>query len=212
VNSRAIAIALVLAAAFAGQAAAIDVQVVGVSPGSSAEMAIDGSAPITIGVGETIEGVTLISADRRGAVVQVDGVKKTLPLVSYRGPTREGAGDTITLRADKAGHFLAEGSINGRRVFFVVDTGATTVAVSRADAERIGIDYRNGKPILVETANGTARAWRVTLDSVSIGGTTVHDVVGDVTDSSMSVALLGMTFLNHFDMQRQGKTLVLRRR
>jgi aspartyl protease family protein len=212
VNSRAIAIALVLAAAFAGQAAAIDVQVVGVSPGSSAEMAIDGSAPITIGVGETIEGVTLISADRRGAVVQVDGVKKTLPLVSYRGPTREGAGDTITLRADKAGHFLAEGSINGRRVFFVVDTGATTVAVSRADAERIGIDYRNGKPILVETANGTARAWRVTLDSVSIGGTTVHDVVGDVTDSSMSVALLGMTFLNHFDMQRQGATLVLRRR
>jgi len=86
------------------------------------------------------------------------------------------------------------------------------VAVSRADAERIGIDYRNGKPILVETANGTARAWRVTLDSVSIGGTTVHDVVGDVTDSSMSVALLGMTFLNHFDMQRQGATLVLRRR
>ena len=52
----------------------------------------------------------------------------------------------------------------------------------------------------------------MTLASVSIGGTTVHDVEADVTDSSMSVALLGMTFLNHFDMQRQGATLVLRRR
>jgi len=212
VNSRALAIALLLAALLAGEAAAIDVQVVGVSPGSSAEVAIDGNAPITIGVGETIEGVTLISADRRGAVVQVGGVKRTLPLVSYRGPTREGAGDTITLRADKAGHFLAEGSINGRRVVFLVDTGATTVAISRPDAERLGIDYRSGQPVLSETANGIGRGWRVTLDSVAIGGTTVHNVVADVTDSSMSVALLGMTFLNHFDMQRSGATLVLRRR
>jgi aspartyl protease family protein len=212
-GSRALAVAaMLLAGALAGAAAAIEVQVVAVSPGSSAEVAIDGSSPITIGVGETIEGVTLVSADRRGAVVRVGGVTKTLPLVAYRGPTSAGSGETITLRADRAGHFLANGSVNGKPVRFLVDTGATTVALSRPDAERLGIDYRRGQPTISETANGLGRGWRVTLDSVSIGGTTVHDVVADVTDSSMSVALLGMTFLNHFDMQRQGATLVLRRR
>jgi aspartyl protease family protein len=201
-----------LVAALASAAAAIEVQVVAVSPGSSAEVSIDGAAPVTIGVGETIAGVTLVSADRRGAVVRVGGVTKTLSLVSYRGPTREGAGDTITLRADRSGHFLTDGSINGRPVRFLVDTGATTVAISRPDAERLGIDYRRGKPVYSETANGIGRGWRVTLDSVTVGGTTLHHVVAHVTDSSMSVALLGMTFLNHFDMQRQGATLVLRRR
>jgi aspartyl protease family protein len=212
-RSRALAIAaLLFACAISSASAAVDVQVVGVSPGSSADVSIDGSPPITIGVGETIEGVTLVTADRRGAVVRVGGATKTLPLVAYRGPTREGSGETITLRADAAGHFLASGSVNGKPVRFLVDTGATTVAISRPDAERLGIDYRRGRPIVAETANGLGRGWRVTLDSVSIGGTTVHNVQADVTDSSMSVALLGMTFLNHFDMQRQGATLVLRRR
>ena len=205
-------IALLLACAFACAAGATEVQLVGVSPGSSADVAIDGSPPITIGVGETIDGVTLVSADRRGAVVRVGGATKTLSLVAYRGPTREGSGETITLRADGAGHFLASGSINGKPVRFLLDTGATTVALCRADAERLGIDYRRGRPIVAETANGLGHGWRVTLASVSIGGTTLHDVTADVTDSSMSVALLGMTFLNHFDMQRQGATLVLRRR
>ena len=204
--------ALLLACAFAGAAAATEVQIVAVSPGSSADVAIDGSPPITIGIGETIEGVTVVSADRRGAVVRVGGVTRTLPLVAYRGPTREGSGETITLRADAAGHFFASGSVNGKPVRFVVDTGATTVALCRADAERLGIDYRRGSPVIAETANGLGRGWRVTLASVTIGGTTLYDVEADVTDSSMPVALLGMTFLNHFDMHRQGATLVLRRR
>jgi aspartyl protease family protein len=204
--------ALLFVCAIPGAAAAVDVQVVGVSPGSSADVSIGGSPPITIAVGETIDGVTLVSADRRGAVVRVGGATRTLPLVAYRGPTREGSGDTITLRANPDGHFLANGSVNGKPVLFLVDTGATTVALSRPDAERLGIDYKRGSPIVSETANGLARGWRVTLASVSVGGTTIRDVQADVTDSSMSVALLGMTFLNHFDMQRQGATLVLRRR
>ena len=210
---RALAIAaLLLACAISRAATAAEIQVVGVSPGSSAEVSIGGNPPITIGVGETIEGVTLVSADRRGAVVRVGGATKTLPLVAYHGPTREGSGETITLRADQAGHFLANGSVNGKPVRFLVDTGATTVALSRPDAERLGINYRRGTPVISETANGLGHGWRVTLASVSIGGTTLHDVEADVIDSSMSVALLGMTFLNHFDMQRQGAILVLRRR
>lgn len=215
VYSRALALSLLLAGALAGEATAIEVQLVAVSPGSSAEVSIDGATPITIGVGETVEGVTLLSADRRGAVVRVGGAKKTLSLVSYRGPTRESSSETITLRADAAGHFFANGSINGTPVRFLVDTGATSVALSRTQAQRIGIDYRAGTPMLTQTANGVIRGWRVRLDSLSIGGTTVYDVsavVGDVDDSRLSIALLGMTYLNHFDMQRQGPTLVLRRR
>ena len=207
--------ALLAALLFASPAAAIDVQITAVSPGLSAEVAIDGAPPITIDVGQTIDGVTLISADRRGAVVRVGGATRTLPLTANRGPVGGGSGESITLRADAAGHFITNGSINGSRVRFLVDTGATSIALSRPLAEEIGINYRRGAPMLSQTANGVVRGWRVVLDSVSIGGTTVNDVeavVADVDRGGLSIALLGMTYLNRFDMRRQGSTLVLNRR
>jgi thiol-disulfide isomerase/thioredoxin len=71
-----------------GWAAEIDVQVVGVSPGSSADLAISGGAPITVEIGQTVEGVTVLRADRHGAVVRVGAITKTLPLVAYRGSSR----------------------------------------------------------------------------------------------------------------------------
>src|SRR2546426_7518815 len=81
-------------------AAEIDVQLVAVTPGLSADVAISGGAPMTIGIGETIEGVTVLSADRRGAVVRVHGVTRTLSLVAQRGPTGGGgSGDSVTLIA-----------------------------------------------------------------------------------------------------------------
>lgn len=196
-----------------GAAAEIDVQLVAVTPGVSAEVTISGSSPITIGIGETIEGVTVLSADRRGAVVRVNGVKRTLPLVAQRGSTGGGGGDSVTLRADAAGHFMTSGAVNGSSLRFVVDTGATYTAIDRANAERIGIDYERGTPVQTMTVNGAVRGWRVTLDSVEIGGSTERDVDAVVVDNDyLPFGLLGMSYLNRFDMQRNGSTLVLRRR
>ena len=211
-SALAIAAALLIFAIAA--AAEIDVQLVAVSPGVSAEVTISGSSPIAIDIGQTIEGVTVLSADRRGAVVRVHGVTRTLSLVAQRGPAGGGgSGDSLTLRADAAGHFVANGAVNGTSVRFIVDTGATFIVIDRANAERIGIDYKRGTPTQGMTVNGLVNGWRVSLDSLQIGNSTERDLVAVVVDNDLlPEGLLGMSYLNRFDMQRNGSTLVLRRR
>lgn len=94
---------------------------------------------------------------------------------------------------------------------FVVDTGATSVALSSKEATRIGVPYRSGKPMVGMTANGPVRGWTVMLASVRIGDITVSNVEGVVRDANLGPVLLGMTFLERFDMIRKGSTLTLRR-
>jgi aspartyl protease family protein len=186
---------------------------VAVSPGLSADVSISGGSPIPIEIGQTIEGVTVLSTDRRGAVVRVGGVTKTLPLVPSRGSIGASSGASVTLRADPSGHFVASGSVNGTAVRFIVDTGATLTALSRSHAERIGIDYQRGTPVQSITPNGAVNGWRVSLDSVQIGGATERDIDAIVVDNdALPFGLLGMSYLNRFDMQRRGSTLVLVRR
>jgi aspartyl protease family protein len=194
---------------------ATEVQVVAVSPGVSADVVIDGGAPITLQVGGApVEGVAVVEANRAGAVLQVDGTEKTLALSRRESSVAAAAsGDTVTLSADASGHFVTHGAVNGKTVSFVVDTGATLTTFSRAQAERIGLDYRRGAPTKSLTANGIANGWRLSLDSVTVGDTTLHDVDAMVIDNdTLPVVLLGMSFLRHFDMQRQGATLLLQRR
>jgi aspartyl protease family protein len=194
---------------------ATDVQVVAVTPGLSADVVIEGDAAITLEVGEaTAEGVKLLQVDRAGAVLSVDGITKTLPLAAERSSVAGATGSgTVTLSADARGQFFTSGAVNGRSVRFVVDTGATFTTLSRADARRVGLDYRGGAPAKSMTVNGVVNGWRVSLDSVSVGDTTVRDVDAIVVDNdTLPVGLLGMSFLGRFDMHRQGSTLVLRRR
>lgn len=194
---------------------ATDVEVVALTPGRSANVVIEGGAPIRLEIGEaTADGVKLLQADRAGAVLSVDGITKSLPLAARRSLVAGATGSgTVTLSADARGHFLTSGAVNGRSVRFVVDTGATLTTLSRADARRIGLDYRDGVPAEAMTVNGVVNGWRVSLDSVSVGNTTVRDVDALVVDNdTLPVGLLGMSFLGQFDMQRQGSTLVLRRR
>jgi aspartyl protease family protein len=203
--------ALLLACAL--RAAAADVQVVAITPGTSADLVIGGAAPVTVQIGETVEGVTLVSTDRRGAVVQIRGVRKTLPLSSYRGSVGDAAATTVTLTLDRSGHFLTRALVNGTAIDFVVDTGATNIVIPRADAKRMGIDYRRGKPTVGYTANGPVNGWRVSLASVRIGSATEYDVEAVVQDNdALDIGLLGMSYLNRFEMERRGPTLVLRRR
>jgi len=193
---------------------ATDVRVVAVTPGQSADVVIDRGAPITIEVGETIECVKVLRADRAGAVLSLDRITRAVPLVVDSAPAGDGAGSgTVTLLADGSGQFFTSGIVNGRSVRFVVDTGATLTTLSRTDAQRIGLDYRRGTPVRTTTANGVANGWRMSLDSVRVANTTVRDVDALVIDNeTLPMGLLGMSFLGHFDMQRQGSTLVLRRR
>jgi aspartyl protease family protein len=191
-----------------------EVSVIGLFPGK-AVVVIDGGAPRVLSVGQKpVEGVTLISTDRESATLLIDGEKRTLRIGQHQaGPAPASSSQSATLTADPRGHFVVDGQINGGAVRFLVDTGATSISLSSADASRLGIDYRKGQPGLMGTANGTVAAYRVKLDTVRVGDIVVNNVDAAVVEGSqMPFALLGMSFLNRMEMKREGQTMVLIRR
>ena len=199
-------------------ACATDVQVVGLTPGRSAVVVIDGNT-MTLEVGENVEQVTLVRVDSDGAVLRVDGETRSLPLVAQGAGGYELGGEagisgasSVRLSADGSGHFMTKGVVNGRSVRFLVDTGASLTTLSKGEAQRLGLRYRSGSPATLSTANGLARGWRISLDSVRVGSVTVNDVDAVVVDGDLPFALLGMSYLDRFDMAQEGSYLVLRRR
>jgi aspartyl protease family protein len=199
-----------LALCCAGAAQATDVNVVGLFPGK-AVVSINGGPPRTISVGQkTAEGVSLLSSDRDSATVEIDGKKRVMGMGQHVSAAVAGSSQTVTLAADSRGHFLVSGQVNGGQVRFLVDTGATWVALSAADAVRLAIDYHKGEPSLISTANGIAAVYKVKLDSVRVGDITASNVDAVVIEGSgPAVALLGMSFLNRMEMKRDGQTMVL---
>ncbi|MES2935606.1 MAG: TIGR02281 family clan AA aspartic protease [Pseudomonadota bacterium] len=193
-------------------ASAADVGVVGLFPGK-ALLVIDGGNPKTYAVGSTIaSGIKLVAADDSTATIEIGGKRQVLTIgqtVSRSIPT--GAA-TVTLRADGRGHFSADGQINGGNMHFLVDTGATLIAFSAADATRLGINYKKGSLGYVSTANGTAPAYKVVLNTIKIGDIELNQVEALVQEAGLPFALLGMSFLNRTDMRREGDLMVLTKR
>jgi aspartyl protease family protein len=195
----------------AGAAHATDLNVVGLFPGK-ALVSINGGQPRTLSAGQrTEEGVILVSSDRDSATFDVDGKRRVLKLGQHHSlPSANPSNQTVTLAADSRGHFFVNGQVNGAQVRFLVDTGATWVALSSADAARLAIDYRKGEQNLMNTANGIASAYKVKLDSVRVGDITLNNVDAVVMEGSgPGIALLGMSFLNRMEMRRNGETMVL---
>ena len=191
---------------------AVEVNVIGLFPGK-AVVTVDGGPIRTLSVGQrTAEGVILLSTDRESATFEIGGQKKVLSLGQHRQSAAARSSQSVTLTADTRGHFVVEGQVNGGAVRFLVDTGATTIALSSADAVRLGIDYRKGQRGLVGTANGTAAAYRVKLDTVQVGDIVANSVDAAVLEGNLPIALLGMSFLNRTDMRREGQTMVLIKR
>lgn len=192
---------------------ATDVGLAGVFPGK-ALLSIDGGAPRTLAVGvRTEEGVKVLAVDADGATIDVNGRKRVLRVGQNVTAQPSGsASASAVLTADAAGHFVTTGVINGRSVRFLVDTGASFVSLGAGDAQRIGVDARRGEPAVVNTANGQANVWRVKLDSVRVGEIVLNNVDGLVHQQDMPMVLLGMSFLNRMEMQRDGHTMTLKQR
>jgi len=121
--------------------------------------------------------------------------------------TDEGGRAMVVLQRDRSGHYLAEGAINGQPVRFLVDTGATDVAVSESMARALGLDF--GPEVVVMTAAGPAGAWLTRLDRVSVGHLSVTGVRATITPALGDEALLGMSFLKHFTIRQEGETLAI---
>lgn len=193
-------------------ALAASVSVIGLFK-DKAIVSIDGGKPRTLSVGQVVQGVKLISADSGSASFDVDGKPRTLSMgQSFAGGPATGERQSISLTADARGHFSAAGSLNGYPVSFLVDTGATSIAINAAEAKRIGLDYRAGQAVGVSTAGGVVPAWRVKFNTVKVGGITLNQVDGMVVETGLNVPLLGMSFLNRMEMRRDGQTMTLTQR
>jgi aspartyl protease family protein len=160
--------------------------------------------------------VKLLGLTPQEATVEVGGKRVALPLggapVNLGGASSEGTGSQIVLTAGSGGHFVTAGSINGRSVRFVVDTGATYVALSQSEADRIGLRYKHGPRGMVQTANGQVPAHMTTIDVVGVGDVRVYNVEAVVFPVAMDTVLLGNSFLTRFQMRRENDRMTLDRR
>ena len=205
-------IALVLGLA-CGAAAAADVALVGVIGDKAAVLAVDGGDPKTVKVGQTWNGITVLSVQGDRATVTFEGRTRVLwqgPHYRSTAPAADRA--QVVLAAGPGGHFIAEGLVNGTPVRFLVDTGATSIALPAREAARLGIDYRKAPHGVSNTANGPVTVYRVSLATVRLGAIELHTVQAVVIENGLDTALLGMSFLNRVEMKREGSTMTLTRR
>jgi aspartyl protease family protein len=120
-----------------------------------------------------------------------------------------GAGGEVTLRRNRAGHYVAGGEINGTRVTFLLDTGATQVALPPRVASQLGLE--RGPAVRLVTANGTTTGYRTRLAEVRLGPIVVRDVAAVVAEGlEEPVVLLGMSFLQRVEFTQRGDNLILR--
>jgi len=167
--------------------------------------------------GETSpEGVTLISANSREAVLEINGVRDHYNIGAhigsrFRGPTGQ---KTVSIAADSQGMYWVNGSINDFQVKFIVDTGATLISMNKHQARRIGLDYKmEGKKSLTSTASGLDKVYLIKLKKVKIGDIVLHDIMSAVHDSDFPEAvLLGNSFLGRVDLKREGGLMQLQKK
>jgi aspartyl protease family protein len=206
-----------LAAALAGLAlGAADAQVVlSGRMGDRALLVVDGR-PVTVDVGQQAGGVRLLRWVEDAA--EVDAGNGAIRLRIGGTPARLGgaaprvAARELVLVAGPGGHFTASGAINGKAVSFLVDTGATLVALGRDQAERLGIDLSTARNGMTQTANGAVPVQIVTLTSVRVGELELANVGAALMPMPMPTVLLGNSFLARLQMRRDNDVMRLERR
>lgn len=210
---RANAILTLVLVAAAPAALATDVNVVGLVGNRAAIVSVDGAAPRTVRAGQRLaEGVRFLAVEGDAAIFEIDGQRRALRMGQPYVTKSQGSTDTVRLSADASGHYVANGAVNGAAIRFLVDTGATMVALPAEFARNAGIRYADAPRGSVQTAGGPTTAFKVKLDTVSIGGVTVNNVDAVVIERGLNVPLLGMTFLSRMDIQRDGELMVLKKR
>jgi aspartyl protease family protein len=210
------AFAIVLALLFATAASAQSVALQGML-GNKALLVVDGGQPRVVAPGETVNGVKVVSTSGDTAVLEYGGQRHTLrvgdsPSSVGASGSASGSGSRIVLNAGSGGHFMTPGRINNQQVQFLVDTGATSVAIGEGEARRLGLAYKEGRLGAAQTANGPVTVWHVKLSSVRIGDVEIREVDATVVPAAMPYILLGNSFLSRFQMKRENDMMVLERR
>jgi aspartyl protease family protein len=215
--SRIIPLVVLIVLAVPGPAcvqAAPDVRVVGLFSNRAVVM-IDGRQTV-LQVGQPgAGGVALLEADSESAVLMIGG-ERVVARLDGRVTARQRSAPVseVQVRRNAQGMYTTVGSINGLPVSFMVDTGASTVALNSAQARRLGIDFRvTGTPSSVTTASGQEAAWTVSLDRVKVGELELHNVAAVVLEGPHpETALLGMSYLGRLDISNSGQLMTLRKK
>ena len=177
---------------------------------------IDGKQQL-LKLGETTaNGVTLISSDSKQALIEINGKQNSYRLGSQYSTTfaAPAEGEVVRIWPSLHGMYHIRGSINGYPVNFMVDTGATQVALSAEQAKRLGIDYqKQGAVGYAETASGLAKTYSVNLSRIKVGDIELGNIKAVVLDGNYpTTALLGMSFLNRLKIRRDGPVMELRKK
>lgn len=188
------------------------VQVVGLFP-NAAVLVVDGQRKLVRAGQVGPAGVRVVSADSKGAVLEVDGVQRSYGLTreynqaGSAGPQKA----QLSISRGAGNHYWVAGSIEGHPVQFLVDTGATSVAMNEGQARMLGIDYRvKGRAMVASTAGGNVKAWKIKLDSVKVGALEVLGVEAAVLEGdSPTEVLLGMSFLSRVRWREENGVLQL---
>lgn len=196
--------------------AATQINVVGLFS-NKAIITINGSRPVTLSAGQTKDGVKLIAADSNAATFMVEGKSQVLHMgqaISVGATTASGENNAtnspVNLYADGAGHFYGNLSINGASLKYVIDSGATTVALNSDDAKSASIDYQQGQKVQMSTANGIVQGYLVTINTLRIGTIILNAVPAVVLEGgSPPVVLLGMSAQNRLDLKRNDSVLTI---
>ncbi len=148
----------------------------------------------------------VMSFEHKGTAMAAVAVSPAAPATTLGKPSARPA--EVVKAAD--GHFWAEAKVNSINVRFLVDTGATAVALTTQDARRLGFDpSRLEYGYKVMTASGEARAAKVTLDTVSVAKARVQDVEAFVIERGLETSLLGMTYLGRLERFEATKTALI---
>ena len=187
-----------------------DVRVVGLFKGA-AVLNISGQQRLLKVGKRSPEGVELLSADSTGATVLIEGEQYRLSLSrAHSGGYQERKTISKQIDINERGQYLTPGSINGRSVTFLVDTGATSVAMNSEMARILGIDFTSGQMGQSSTAGGLVNSYRVMLDSVKVGEIEVRNVRAAVLEGVYpTYVLLGMTYLSQVEMNENAGLLTL---
>jgi aspartyl protease family protein len=185
--------------------------------GRRATLVIEGRSHV-VDVGQSVNGVKLLNVTGDAAEVSFAGKKQQLTVGAKPARLDSGtaapvaAGSEIVLPAGPGGHFFAQGSINGKSIGFVVDTGATVIAMSEVHATELGLNLTGARRGLSQTANGVVPTRVINLDRVRIGDVEIYNVEALVLPAGMQHVLLGNSFLSRFRMTRDADVLRLIKR
>ena len=194
----------------AALASAANVTVVGVM-GKRVMFQIDGAQRL-VGEGERVTGsfrVTEISNDH--VILESQGRKQRVG-IGQRVLAASGGDETSVLYANAQGHYISSGSINDQPVRFLVDTGATTIAMGISDARKLGLNKLQGNTMGAATANGSMSVTCVQVEKVSLGDINMTNVPACYSEKEMPIILLGMSFLSRTEMKNVGSQLHLKKK